>query len=122
LYPKQNVEKKLRWVLRMHKDLYNAAIANRKTQYERFGHSVSYYEQQNSLPAFKAVWTEYKQLGSQALQATLKRVDLAYQSYESGIEGQAKIQVNQTLFRVDLSGYLRMEGTHNWRQRLFGID
>jgi putative transposase len=76
----------------MHKDLYNAAIANRKTQYERFGHTVSYYEQQNSLPAFKAVWTEYKQLGSHTLQATLKRVELAYQSFFKGLRGKPKFK------------------------------
>jgi putative transposase len=76
----------------MHKDLYNAAIANRKTQYERYGHSVSYYEQQNSLPAFKDVLTEYKRLGSQTLQATLKRVDLAYQSFFSGLRGKPKFK------------------------------
>jgi putative transposase len=76
----------------MHKELYNAAIANRRTQYERFGHSVSYYEQQNSLPAFKEVWTEYKQLGSQTLQATLKRVDLAYQSFFKGLKGKPKFK------------------------------
>ena len=40
----------------MHKDLYNAALYNRKTQYEKFRHSVDYFEQQNSLPAFKVVW------------------------------------------------------------------
>jgi putative transposase len=76
----------------MHKDLYNAAIANRRVQYERFGHSVSYYEQQNSLPAFKEVLTEYKQLGSQTLQATLKRVDLAYQSFFKGLRGKPKFK------------------------------
>jgi putative transposase len=76
----------------MHKELYNAAVANRRTQYERFGHSVSYYEQQNSLPAFKEVWTEYKQLGSQTLQATLKRVDLAYQSFFKGLRGKPKFK------------------------------
>jgi putative transposase len=76
----------------MHKDLYNAAIANRRVQYERLGHSVSYYEQQNSLPAFKEVLTEYKQLGSQTLQATLKRVDLAYQSFFKGLRGKPKFK------------------------------
>ncbi|GAB4175351.1 MAG: RNA-guided endonuclease TnpB family protein [Coleofasciculaceae cyanobacterium] len=76
----------------MHKELYNAAIANRRTQYERYGHSVDYYEQQNSLPAFKEVWTEYKQLGSQTLQATLKRVDLAYQSFFKGLRGKPKFK------------------------------
>jgi len=92
LYPKPNAVHKLHWARKMHKELYNAAIANRRTQYERFGHSVSYYEQQNSLPAFKEVWTEYKQLGSQTLQATLKRVDLAYQSFFKGLRGKPKFK------------------------------
>ncbi len=92
LYPKPNAENKLRWARRMQKDLFNAAIANRRTQYERFGHSVDYYEQQNSLPAFKAVWTEYKKLGSHTLQATLKRVDLAYQAYFKGLRGKPKFK------------------------------
>ena len=92
LYPKPNAMKQLHWARRMHKDLYNSAIANRKVQYEKFGHSVDYYEQQNSLPAFKEVWTEYKQLGSQTLQATLKRVDLAYQSFFKGLRGKPKFK------------------------------
>lgn len=92
LYPKPNAEKKLHWARKMHKELYNSAIANRRTQYEQFGQSVSYYEQQNSLPAFKEVWTEYKQLGSQTLQATLKRVDLAYQSFFKGLRGKPKFK------------------------------
>ena len=69
----------------MHCELYNAAIANRRTQYKRFGHSVDYFEQQNSLPAFKDVWPEYKELGAQTLQATLKRVDFAYQRFFNGL-------------------------------------
>jgi len=92
LYPKPNAFKKLQWARRMHKDLYNSAIANRRTQYEKFGHSVNYLKQQNSLPAFKEVWVEYKQLGSQTLQATLKRVDLAYQSFFKGLRGKPKFK------------------------------
>lgn len=92
LYPKPAALKKLLYARRLHKDLYNAAIANRKTQYERFGHSVDYYEQQNSLPVFKEVWPEYKELGSHTLQATLKRVDLAYQSFFKGLRGRPKFK------------------------------
>lgn len=76
----------------MHKDLYNAAVANRKTQYERFRRSVNYLEQQNCLPEFKKVWPEYKALGSQALQATLKRVDIAFQSFFNGLGGYPKFK------------------------------
>nr|WP_307731695.1 transposase [Microseira wollei] len=92
LYPKPAAVKRLLWARKMHQLLYNAAIYNRKTQYEKFGHSVSYLEQQNSLPAFKQVWPEYQELGSHALQATLKRVDLAYQSFFKGLRGKPKFK------------------------------
>lgn len=78
LYPTRQQSAKLHCWRKLHCSLYNAAVNNRKTQYQQFGHSVDYFEQQNSLPAFKEVWTEYEQLGSQALQATLKRVDFAF--------------------------------------------
>lgn len=77
---------------RMHKDLYNAATANRRTQYKHFAHSVNYFEQQNSLPDFKAVWPEYQALGSHALQATLKRVDLAFQRFFKKLGGYPKFK------------------------------
>lgn len=92
LYPKPSALKKLFYARKLHQLLYNAAIANRKTQYEKFGHSVNYLEQQNSLPAFKEVWSEYKGLGSHTLQATLKRVDLAYQSFFKGLRGKPKFK------------------------------
>lgn len=77
---------------RLHAYLYNAALANRRTQYKQFGHSVDYFEQQNSLPAFKDVWPEFTVLGSHALQATLKRVDFAYQRFFKGIGGYPKFK------------------------------
>ncbi|MGH2413838.1 MAG: RNA-guided endonuclease InsQ/TnpB family protein [Microcystaceae cyanobacterium] len=92
LYPSQaQVAQLLEW-RRMHQLLYNAAVANRKTQYQEFGHSVDYFEQQNCLPAFKEVWPEYKALGSHALQATLKRVDLAFQRFFKGLGGYPKFK------------------------------
>jgi putative transposase len=65
----------------MHCTLYNAAVANRKTQYKQFGHSVDYFEQQNSPSEFKQVWTGYQELGGHTLQATLKRADFAFQQF-----------------------------------------
>lgn len=81
IYPNKTQEKKLHYWRRLHKDLYNACVYNRKTQYQKFGHNVNYFEQQNSLPEFKRVWVEYKELGSHALQATVKRVDFAFQRF-----------------------------------------
>jgi transposase len=76
----------------LHKDLYNAALYHRKTEYQRFGKSITYYDQQNSLPEFKKVWPEYRQLGSQALQATIKRVDLAYERFFKGLGGYPRFK------------------------------
>ncbi len=85
LYPNKQIEQSLRYHRKLHKDLYNAAVNNRFTQYQKFNQSVSYFEQQNCLPVFKEVWTEYKKINSQALQATLKRVDFAFERWFKGL-------------------------------------
>ena len=85
LYPNKSQTKKLHNWRRLHCYLYNAALSNRRTQYQKFNHRVNYFEQQNCLPAFKNVWPEFKELGSHALQATLKRVDFAYQRFFNGL-------------------------------------
>jgi len=85
LYPKKSTEQKLHYARKAHCDLYNAALSHRKTQYQQFGSSVSYFDQQNSLPEFKEELPEYKEFGSHTLQATLKRVDFAYQRFFKGL-------------------------------------
>jgi putative transposase len=85
LYPNRQVNEMLHYHRKLHKDLYNAAVSNRITSYKKFGKSVSYFEQQNCLPDFKEVWIEYKTINSQALQATLKRVDFAFQRFFNGL-------------------------------------
>ena len=92
LYPNQAQEKTLYAWRRMHCYLYNSALADRRDSYQREGVSVGYFDQQNRLPEFKKVWTEYKELGSQALQATLKRVDFAYQRFFTGQGGYPKFK------------------------------
>lgn len=78
LYPNSAQNQKLHYWRRMHKDLYNACVEHRRTSYKHFGQSVDYLIQQNILPEFKECWHEYKELGSHALQATVKRVDFAF--------------------------------------------
>ncbi|HEY9876685.1 MAG TPA: transposase [Candidatus Obscuribacterales bacterium] len=95
LYPTCQQEDTLHYWRKLHCSLYNAAVYNRKTQYQKFGHSVSYLEQQNCLPAFKEVWPEYKPLGSHALQATLKRVDFAFVCFFKGLGGYPKFKASR---------------------------
>jgi putative transposase len=92
LYPKPAQERKLFDWRRLHAYLYNSALADRKDSYQRLGQSVDYFDQQNRLPAFKEVWAEYKELGSHALQATLKRVDFAFQRFFKGLGGYPRFQ------------------------------
>ncbi len=92
LYPTATQEQQLYGWRRLHAYLYNAAISNRRTQYEKFGQTVDYFQQQNCLPAFKEVWPEYRNLGSHALQATLKRVDFAYLRFFKGLGGYPKFK------------------------------
>ncbi|MGY6530955.1 MAG: RNA-guided endonuclease InsQ/TnpB family protein [Cyanobacterium sp.] len=92
LYPNKAQEVKLLEARRLHAYLYNACIADRKYQYSVNKKSVSYFEQQNCLPQFKDCWIEYKSLHSQSLQATVKRVDLAYNSFLLGIRKRPRFK------------------------------
>jgi len=96
LYPSRQQLDKLYYWRRMHCNLYNAAVANRKTQWRHYKHSVNYFEQQNSLPEFKKVWHEFVELGSHALQATLKRVDLAFNRFFRKLGGYPKFKCEIT--------------------------
>lgn len=68
------------WV-RLHAELYNAALQERIEAYRKAGLSISYYDQQNTLPAIKAFRPELVELGSHALQETLRRLDRAFQAF-----------------------------------------
>jgi putative transposase len=92
LYPNKQIEQSLRYHRKLHKDLFNAAVSNRFTQYQKFNHKVDYFEQQNCLPAFKEVWTEYKKINSQSLQATLKPVDYAFERWFKGLGKRPKFK------------------------------
>lgn len=95
LYPNKQQSQKLHYWRKLHCLLYNAAVYHRKSEYQRFGKSVSYLDQQNCLPAFKECWGEYKELGSQALQATLKRVDFAYQRFFQGLGKRPRFKASR---------------------------
>ena len=71
LYPNKKQEKALFAARRLHCYLYNACISHRQFEYKSHRKSVSYFDQQNLLPAFKAEWKEFAMLNSQALQSTV---------------------------------------------------
>jgi len=50
IYPNKETEQKFNWVLTRCRELYNAALSERKDAYKYAGKSITYYDQQNDLP------------------------------------------------------------------------
>jgi putative transposase len=82
LYPTKQQEQTLFWTLTRCRELYNAALAERKEAYRMAGKSVSYYEQKRDLPEIKAeIREEYQNIHSQVLQDVLLRLDKAFKAF-----------------------------------------
>ncbi|WP_407543186.1 transposase (plasmid) [Deinococcus radiomollis] len=81
MYPTRAQGEVLETWNRLHCELYNACLQERRDAYRKKGISLSYYDQQDQLPAVKEARSEFKALGSQALQETVRRVDRAFQAF-----------------------------------------
>lgn len=90
LYPKKQQEVLLMDMLRLHQQLYNAALEQRISAYKKKKISLSFYDQCKELTKLRAELDEHKAISSAAQQVTLKRLDLAFQSFFRRVKGQAK--------------------------------
>ena len=82
IYPNKAMEKKVYWTLTRCRELYNAALSERKDAYKYAGKSISYYDQQNDLPEIKAeIRQEYQDIAAHVLQDVLRRLDMAFQNF-----------------------------------------
>jgi putative transposase len=81
LYPNKEQEQKLFWTLTRCRELYNAALTERKEAYRMAGKSISYYEQKRDLPDIKEIREEYKEIHSQVLQDVLLRLKRAFDRF-----------------------------------------
>lgn len=81
LYPNKAQEAKLNDTLRLHCDLYNAALEERIKAYKISGKFLSYFDQQKELPELKQVFPEYRNINAQSLQENLRKLDRAYKSF-----------------------------------------
>ncbi|HLX56646.1 MAG TPA: transposase [Ktedonobacteraceae bacterium] len=71
----------LQWILARCRELYNAALQERRDAYRMAGKSITYYDQCAQLPAVKEVREEYRDIHSQVLQEVLHRVDRAMNAF-----------------------------------------
>jgi len=81
LYPTRKQANTLQWVLDRCRELYNAALQERRDAYRLVGKSITYYDQANQLPDIKAIREEYKDIHSQVLQDVLRKADKAFKAF-----------------------------------------
>jgi IS605 OrfB family transposase len=82
LYPTKKQEYQLFWIVARCRELYNAALSERKDAYASAGKSLSYYEQKRDLPEIKAaIRQEYQDIYSQVLQDVLLRLKRAFDGF-----------------------------------------
>ncbi len=99
LYPSKKQTEKLQWTLDRARELYNAALQERRDAYEikvkrhpnyhdeatrkrlTQEHALTYHQQATQLPEIKEIRSEYHAIHSQVLQDVLRRVDKAYKAF-----------------------------------------
>jgi putative transposase len=109
LYPNKETEQKLTWTLTRCRELYNAALTERRDAYNfhvrQHGKfydeptrkqltselTVNYTTQQNDLPEIKAeLREEYQEIAAHVLQDVLRRLDRAFQNFFRCVREGAK--------------------------------
>jgi putative transposase len=81
LYPTRQQREALQFTLDRNRELYNAALEERREAWRMSRVSVTYEMQSAQLPELKEIRPEYNEIYSQVLQDTLKRVDKAFKAF-----------------------------------------
>jgi putative transposase len=82
LYPNKEQEQKLIWTLDRCRELYNAALQERKEAYKYVGQSISHAEQSRELTEIRQeIRQEYQEINAHVLQDVLKRLDKTFQAF-----------------------------------------
>jgi putative transposase len=89
LYPTKKQAVRLQEVLDRCRELYNAALQERRDAYRMAQVSIGYHQQAAQLPSIKEIRPEYADIHSQVLQDVLRRVDKAFKAFFRRVkEGQ----------------------------------
>lgn len=81
LYPTRKQAELLTWTLDRCRELYNAALAERRDAYRMAGKQITFYDQSKQLPEIKECREEYKDIYSQVLQNVLHRLERASRAF-----------------------------------------
>ena len=78
IYPTRKQRDVLQFTLDRNRELYNAALTERREAYQMSKISITYSDQSAQLPEIKELRPEYKEIYSQVLQDTFSPWDLLY--------------------------------------------
>src|SRR3990167_11030332 len=90
LYPNTNQEHELGIMLETHRRLYNAALEQRNFAWGRRRVSVGYQDQSAELPDLRATDEWFKKTNHSSCQATLRRLDKAFQRFFERVKRDEK--------------------------------
>ena len=102
LYPTKKQVVRLQELLDLNRELYNAAIQERRDAYRMAGRSISYNQQAAQLPEIKEIREDVAGVFSQVLQETLRRVDKAFKAFFRRVKAGEK------------PGYPRYQGKNHY--------
>lgn len=90
IYPRAAETTALREILRLHRELYNAALQERRDAFRKCGVSVSYGDQSAQLREIRAVREDIAALNFSSMQQTLRRLNKAFAAFFRRVKaGQA---------------------------------
>jgi putative transposase len=107
LRPTPAQQRALEAVLWRCRTLYNTALEQRKTAWERCRVSVTRYQQEAELKAIRADFPEYAAIHSHILQDVLARLDKTFQAFFQRVKAGEK------------PGYPRFKGRNRWHSFTF---
>lgn len=102
VYPTRKQIQTLTWTLDRCRELYNAALQERRDAYRMAGKSLNYYDQANQLPEIKEIREEYRDIHSQVLQDVLRKADKAFKAFFTRCQ------------RGDTPGFPRFKGRNHF--------
>jgi putative transposase len=102
LYPTRAQEAALVETLDRCRELYNAALQERRDAYRMAGKTITYYQQKAELPAVKDARPEYRTIYSQVLQDVILRLDRAFLAFFRQVKAGDKL------------GYPRFQGKRRY--------
>lgn len=118
LYPTRGQDAAMRETLERQRELYNAALQERRDAYKKCGVTITKGMQERQLKAVREDRPEYKVIHTHLLQDTIRRLDLAFQGFFRRVK-EIKARRARGEKTTLKAGYPRFKGKGRYRSFTF---